>query len=877
MRKIFFIFIFTALFFKLINHPAAALEEFTKYDQNPLQVDNVYPNWQEQFGFEPHVIFDKSEYKMWYASFNGRFKIANATSADGIKWKANQLYEFRPGFDNHDPFMFKKDDNYTMFFGTSEGGGFRNFEIYKINSADGVTFDQSTLTRVLAPSEYWERTGVANPFVYYKDGAYFLFYIASSPTNDWSIGLATSTDGISWNKCQNNPILFNASSPVLFEKGNISYLLFSSGLGVERLETNQPLTCTTSWSNRQVVVKNGTTYDSRALNSPSIVENNNRLSLYYSAMSSTGKWTFNLASTGAPDPQKEIYVLVPGLLGSWNKEAILHNLNVPQSSWKLSSFVSDYDGIIKTFKKIGFVEGQNFFIFPYDWRKPINQSAAELATFLPADVKINLIGHSLGGLVGRSFAQAHPERVGKIVTVGTPHKGTAQVYKPLEGGELDRWNDLLWLSEKIILTLNKTGIETDRATITKRLPVLFDLFPTYDFLIANNGITTPHSSLSIKNTTLNNLDRTFPALFPNLITIAGEKADTVFSYQIIPPSNTDKLLDLYPDGKPFKSFNQIGDYVITSYSAGVGTNIQKATEDHGELIYSKKGIGRILDALQISYNSDQIVASAATKISPALFFFVQSPVEITVTDPQGQSYNETDGFIYIPNPIVGKYLLKAKGISIGDYRITIGKITNSDDSWDTISGKINRNPPSSQTDSYTINFQNKLSTPKLFDELIAFIHNIYLKKADRKKAILNYMITIKNNLMSSDLNHLHHALLNLDNEFASLIIIDNRDSLFNISKAFSLLENFYQTIFYGQIFETKTILQTHLNKLSHKIDKKAEFLLQKQEKGVDISYEKQIFSQLLSPRLSEAKAELELNKLLRAEIIIHSIKSVSDY
>ncbi|MGF6147602.1 pimelyl-[acyl-carrier protein] methyl ester esterase [Kingella potus] len=42
------------------------------------------------------------------------------------------------------------------------------------------------------------------------------------------------------------------------------------------------------------------------------------------------------------------------------------------------------------------------------------------------DTPLHLVGHSLGGLVLRRFAAAHPDLVrGRIVTLGTPHSGSA--------------------------------------------------------------------------------------------------------------------------------------------------------------------------------------------------------------------------------------------------------------------------------------------------------------------------------------------------------------------------------------------------------------------------------------------------------------------
>ncbi len=42
----------------------------------------------------------------------------------------------------------------------------------------------------------------------------------------------------------------------------------------------------------------------------------------------------------------------------------------------------------------------------------------------PADTRVDVVAHSMGGLVARRLAQRHPELpLGRIVTIGTPHQG----------------------------------------------------------------------------------------------------------------------------------------------------------------------------------------------------------------------------------------------------------------------------------------------------------------------------------------------------------------------------------------------------------------------------------------------------------------------
>jgi pimeloyl-ACP methyl ester carboxylesterase len=71
--------------------------------------------------------------------------------------------------------------------------------------------------------------------------------------------------------------------------------------------------------------------------------------------------------------------------------------------------------------------------FDYDSRAGVERAARELREFLRRHVRggrIDLVGHSLGGLVARVYVEAlgGARRVDRCVTLGTPHRGTYNSY-----------------------------------------------------------------------------------------------------------------------------------------------------------------------------------------------------------------------------------------------------------------------------------------------------------------------------------------------------------------------------------------------------------------------------------------------------------------
>lgn len=397
------------------------------------------------------------------------------------------------------------------------------------------------------------------------------------------------------------------------------------------------------------------------------------------------------------------------MFASWSKDAILENKTVVQGDWKINTIVREYDGIKETLKGMGFVENTSLFIYPYDWRKKLEVAAAELDAYItakiPGSTKVDIIGHSLGGLVGRIYAQKYgTTKVDKLITVGSPHQGIPQAYQVFAGGEIDRENSLQWLALKLILALNRGGGKTDLNIMADWMPVMRDLIPIYTFLTRlSDGSTVDSSTLTYKNDTLLTYNLTFSALFPLFQAIAGESAQTLSGFTVNNPSSSDLTNNIYPDGRPAGTTQAIGDTLVISSSAKADSDVKVLTANHGELIYKKIGIKEIVSSLGYTVVESAITEGRATDLSQSLLFFIKSPATMTV-EYKGSTTSETDGMIFLEGAESGTYALNVTGTGKGKYTIVVGQITTGNDYWDTITGEITKDPPSSQTDSYIINY-----------------------------------------------------------------------------------------------------------------------------------------------------------------------------
>jgi pimeloyl-ACP methyl ester carboxylesterase len=122
------------------------------------------------------------------------------------------------------------------------------------------------------------------------------------------------------------------------------------------------------------------------------------------------------------------------------------------------------------------------FAFPYDWRRDVRDTAAELRDFIEEVIartellrhydgyanvrKVDLVAHSMGGLLVCEYLSqlGHEKRVGKVATVGTPFAGSIEAVLKLTVG----------LGVLSYAKPNERERESARST-----PAVYQLLPSY--------------------------------------------------------------------------------------------------------------------------------------------------------------------------------------------------------------------------------------------------------------------------------------------------------------------------------------------------------------------------------------------------------------
>jgi triacylglycerol esterase/lipase EstA (alpha/beta hydrolase family) len=316
--------------------------------------------------------------------------------------------------------------------------------------------------------------------------------------------------------------------------------------------------------------------------------------------------------------------------------------------------VNIYENVQVMLENAGYVRGVDQFIVPYDWRIPIapNDGVADgtlslvtaqsitqaqpqfslgyFGNFLknliktdPSVVTINLMGHSNGGLMTRSYIQSLAygatftengqtytlPKVDKAVLLAAPSMGAAMAW-PVWNNDTAEFTlgssailrTMLLLPFGAVLggeTVTSPNGNITLATITDPVtqqpnPNLFlqlyvsslrDLLPTYDFLYTTNGVLTNINSTPSANHLLIDINATSS---PGVNPWTNKVSQVTATYGVYPNLNNDLMPTITSDQTviadgttgsvwPFQSDNAIvppaGSIYFTSISAPAGDSI----------------------------------------------------------------------------------------------------------------------------------------------------------------------------------------------------------------------------------------------------------------------------------------------------------------
>ena len=220
----FFRFNISFVFLLLLCHnyiPANAQDQWHKYPGNPIFSYGEKGSWDQSYVYHPQVHYDGEKYYMWYIGGKHREgrdgKIGLAVSENGIDWVR---YEKNPVFNSDDPdaweasvldiWLLKQDSMFFMYYAGMRKDLPNAYRIGLATSSDGINWERHAkpiLTE--GDSGAWEDWLVAELCVQKIGDKYHMWYTGGSyeTPSPLGIGYASSIDAIKWNKYPDNPVL----------------------------------------------------------------------------------------------------------------------------------------------------------------------------------------------------------------------------------------------------------------------------------------------------------------------------------------------------------------------------------------------------------------------------------------------------------------------------------------------------------------------------------------------------------------------------------------------------------------------------------------------------------------------------------------------
>ncbi len=271
------------------------------------------------------VIYDSGTYKMWYSGYDGTayYTIGYATSPDGITWtkqnsgnavlglgangKFDDYYAFAPS-------VIKDGSTYKMWYSGYDGTAY--YTIGYATSPDGITWTKQNSGNAvlgLGVNNKFDDASVVSPSVIKDGSTYKMWYAGSSGTN-YTIGYATSPDGITWTRQNSGDAVLGLGASGKFDDVHLSYLKVildgstykmlysgydgSTWFGLGYATSPDGLTWTKQNSGNPVFARDVSI--SQILSLSLLIDSNNNLRIWYGGNNGTAWTTYYALASSTP-------------------------------------------------------------------------------------------------------------------------------------------------------------------------------------------------------------------------------------------------------------------------------------------------------------------------------------------------------------------------------------------------------------------------------------------------------------------------------------------------------------------------------------------------------------------------------------------------
>ncbi|MCE7981589.1 MAG: hypothetical protein DYG89_10375 [Caldilinea sp. CFX5] len=190
---------------------------FDGWSVGVLDQINSGDGWAAFTAGDPMLLFHEGKFHLWFvgrATQNSDWSIGYASSVDGIDWEVYSSPVLMPdgagtweGTGIGSPSVIVKDGHFEMYY---HGGWPASFGL--ATSDDGINWEKSSRNPVLRPNNsiQWMSYNLFFPSVIYNGESYQMWFAATGGVNwqdRWQIGYAESTDGYNWQIPSDQPVV----------------------------------------------------------------------------------------------------------------------------------------------------------------------------------------------------------------------------------------------------------------------------------------------------------------------------------------------------------------------------------------------------------------------------------------------------------------------------------------------------------------------------------------------------------------------------------------------------------------------------------------------------------------------------------------------
>ena len=390
-------------------------------------------------------------------------------------------------------------------------------------------------------------------------------------------------------------------------------------------------------------------------------------------------------------------IFIPGIMGSIGNDII-------PGTGKLGFGVAKiiYNPLIKGLERYGYVQEEDLYICFYDWRKSNIEST--LKYLIPiierikqthGNKKIDIICHSMGGLIARTYIQRYyyKKEIGNLIMIATPNRGAVSAYYFWSQGNFYNiknsrrgLQDLLskgyiWLFQKLMnFSLGSENLEK----IHEMFPSVRELIPSYDYgpyMCYKEGsviTTVPTFYSKYRNDFLDKLNYWSHLLkygTNRTHCIIGNKNQTgqylVFNKDVFVNRVNEDIIDI--------EYTDEGDKTVTSFSAQLdGFDYYTLNNNHHQIV--EASINTIVNILKLEGQISEDKFSESVE-SNYIHVLLEGHANINISNKKTnrilakvRRHNIFTKYEYILETYEGYSWLIIKGIPKGEYSINISEL-----------------------------------------------------------------------------------------------------------------------------------------------------------------------------------------------------------